>query len=158
MNITLRVLGSEDLHEEIISDIEHLVTKATSQKLKPMMLVVGKAFVEVGAAQALIQELDIKDWNKELDKKFELMSELVRNKILLIYQLCESKGGKFGTDPVRNIDIFFDPEEPYLTLYCVDPTTKAKGDESKTKDGFLICSVSFPSHEILVNFYPEIIN
>lgn len=158
MNITLRVLGSSELHEEVISDIEHLISKAKSQKLKPFMLVIGKTFVEVGSAQALIQELDIDNWDKELDTNFEILSELVRNKILLIHQLCEEKDGKFGRDEVRKIDIFFDPDEPYMTLFCADPAQKAKSDQIKTKDGYLICSVTFPSHEILVNFYPEIIN
>ncbi len=158
MYSSLVLLGSADLHQELVEDVEHLIHIAVEKEFRPLMLVVGPLFMYVGAIQSIIQDNQIKNWPEELQANRLELTRTIQEKILLIYQLCDLKSGKFTEEDTRKIDIYFDPDELYLNLLCVDPKTQAQGDELRTRDGYLIVSVAFPADDTLSHFLSYEVN
>ncbi len=153
--LPLKTIGSSELHEQVLDDIDNLIKEARKQNLKPFILVVGPLFIEIGSAQSLIQELKIPDWEKAISELGDIMKNLLSDKILSIRKMCESKNGMFASDTIKGINVFFDPDEPYMTLKCVDPATKGEPGEAVTKDGYLILTMKFRKEEILVEFVSD---
>lgn len=154
-DISFKTLGSKELYSQLIEDIELLFDRAEEHKLVPRLMVVGPLFIEIASTQALIRELTINDWDDQVEQNLPIIKELVNKKIITVYKACEEQHGKFGDDSNKKIAIYFDPEEEYLNLHCVDPKSKSKNsDELKTKDGYHYVFIKFKLDEVLVEYGP----
>lgn len=155
-SISIRSLGTSDIYKQLVGDIELLFEKAVEQKLVPRLMVVGPVFLEIASVQALIRELQIDDWDVQVNESLPILSELISNKILTVYKMCDEHHGKFGEDPKEKISIYFDPEEDYITLQCVNPKIKSKNPaDIKTKDGYPYLCINLDLDEVLIDFKPD---
>lgn len=159
ISLSLKLLGSKELRDQISKDIEDLIDLAREKKLKPVILTVGNLFLESGTAQAILVDLRILDWEYEIDTNSSIISEIFFNKKLTFLQDCEERSGFIGKDEEKKISIYYDPDEPYLCLTCADPKNKVnKSDQIATADGYLYYKIKFKPEETLVDFVVEKFN
>lgn len=159
ISLSLKVLGSKELRDQISKDIDDLIDLAKQRKLRPVILTVGNIFLESGTVQTIIADLRIMDWDKEVDRNHCIISEIFNNKKLIFLQDCEEKSGFIGKDDEKRLNIFLDPDEPYLCLTCADPKNKvSKSDQIATADGYLYYKIKFKPEETLVDFVVEKFN
>lgn len=156
LELPLKSVGSNELHEQVLNDIESLILRSNSRKFRPLILVVGPLFIEVGAAQTLVQDLNIPNWEQSVLEFKGIMTELLLNKRLSIMKMCETKNGEFAQESIKGMSVFFDPDEEYLSLRCVDTNTKGSDKDPTTKDGYLIVTLRFRREEILPDFVIDI--
>jgi len=156
MNISIKDLGSKNLHQQVIDDIEELVSQAHAKSFIPFILVVGPLFLEVATAQYLIKEDKISNWIGSYSSDYKTLSELFKKKKLDLYTLCLKNNGSFGTDKERKLDIFFDPDETYLKLKCVDINTKSGDNTNVTAQGHPIYVLRFSPEDILPDYLTDL--
>jgi len=117
------------------------MTHAFDSNFIPFQLVVGKPFVEMSCVHSLISDFNLKDWQASCLNIPGELAFLFNERYKEVIQVIESKEGVLGSKDM--VEIYFDPEEPYLCLYAIDPTTKANTEEKKTGDGYLILRLSY---------------
>lgn len=133
MGFSFASLGSKETEKVILADIEELFTSASSNKLKPLYLTVGPLFMDITSVQALLQDLSITDWHLEMLQNPTLLKESIALKKLYLYNHCDKSEGLLDIDVERNnLKIYFDPDEPYISLIC-SVTKNLKGTK-KSKD------------------------
>lgn len=117
------------------------------------MLVVGILFVEVGIIQSILADLDLECTGcSTFEDNVNLVLALFKAKRSMLYRDCETRSGQFGRDDERDIDIYFDPDEPYMALSCVDKNKSGGNTDLKTADGFPYYKLKFKPEEVLVEF------
>lgn len=156
MNIPFRLIGSKDLHTQIVQDIDSLIDAAKDRKLIPMMLAVGSVFIEIAAAQTVLSESKTENWDKEFKNNPNFLADSFKEKKRKIYLMCLKAEGKVGEDVDRKIDIYFDPDEEYMRLTCVDKNSKAKDNEPSTGEGYPIMVLHFKPEDILPDYKFEL--
>ena len=138
-NYSLRILGSNELSNQLRKDTKELVETAAAQKVKPVMFIVGKIFVDVLIARFLRKNLNLYDnWDHEMDNYYSEVSLLQKEEQYKAYCDCEQNDGSIALGEDRqstDFPVYFDPEEEYMCLIVADPATLAKPEESQTKDG-----------------------
>lgn len=147
MKISFTLIGSNELHDQIVKDIDSLIEGAYKRNLIPLLLTVGNVFMDVAVAQSICATKSI-IWENTFSKNKKRLSRFFDKKKKQLYNSILKSNGKVGHDESRNLDIFFDPDEPYLSLRCVDKNTKAKDNEPSTKQGYAILVVKFKADEI----------
>lgn len=152
MNIPFSLIGSEDLHNQVVQDIDILLEAAGDHKFVPVMLSVGTLFVEIASAQTVVSDYSIDNWEVFYKKDPEAIIAYFKEKKKEIYDMCLKRLGKLGEDDKRQIKIYFDPDEPYMMLTCIDKNKKAKDNEPRTVQGYPICILRFKPEEILPDY------
>lgn len=117
MEISLKTLGSPELQQTVIDDMFELVRVCKAKGLKPLHLVVGKFFIEVGCAQSVRSDGKIADWAGYVDQHTVMASILFNSQIKKTYDLCEKNDGIFDSSP--DMKVIFDPDEPYMVLQAI---------------------------------------
>lgn len=153
MDYSFCSLGSLETRDRILDDIDGLFQIAKEKNLIPNFLTVGPLFIDITSIQSLIFELLIDDLNEELIKNYSIISNLIQTKRELIYKQCDSSGGLFEFDEVRNINVIFDPDEVYMSLLCSEnkkTINQSSSTKSEEKNEYII--LKYKPEEIL----PEI--
>jgi hypothetical protein len=158
MNLSLRVLESVEIREQILKDIDELLDIAGKKQMKPVILVIGKLFIDVGIMKLLKDTLVPMVVKDEIEKDSQTISYLFKTKKLSAYNSYEAKSGDFSSEEEKRFKVFFDPEEEYMCLIVADPHTKAKEEESQTADNHPYYFLKFKKEEILANFCDKFIN
>jgi len=136
LNNSLEYLGSQELYEKIIEDLNSIIYYAVASKFIPIQLVVGRIFVEMSCCHSLIADLDIKDWSYVCNHRRDDISQLISERILEVLKDLEKKDGKLGDKEF--LEIYYSPDESYISLYAADTTKRAEPGELSTADGFAI--------------------
>jgi hypothetical protein len=153
---SLRLLGSKELEADIIRDLDQLILTIEEKELKPLYLVIGKFFIDVGVAQALQEDLSIGNWDREIDLYTNQISKVYSNKKLQVLENTEKKNGT--KDSNLGMKVFFDPDEEYISMKVVNPGQKADVGEKSTGDGHAIISLDIKPSEVLNNYIQLKIN
>jgi hypothetical protein len=154
--ISLKVIGSEKLRKHIVDDIQYILGVAKERSLIPKMLVVGSFFIKFGSVETLITELNIGNWEEAVQKSHTTLNAIISEKLLATYEECEKQNGKFADTALIGIEIYFDPDEYYMSLKCIDPSIKVSNpNELATKDGYQITSLYFQEDEVLDEFLTD---
>jgi hypothetical protein len=151
-NFPYSEISSDKLRDQIIGDIDFLIDGAATKKLKPFILVVGTLFVETGTIQSIMQDLVLDTEECSFEENSKVIIALFKSKRILIYRDCENKSGKFGRDEQRGVDLYFDPDEPYLSLICIDTNKSGGNTDLKTADNYPYYKIKFKPEEVLVEF------
>ncbi len=155
---SLSFLCSDETYNILISDIDDLLSYANNVKFKPIILVVGSIFVEVICAKLVCKDLDTDDTWFKYNKKQKKLVRLFEDKRVKFYKQCEKNFGKIGHDKSRKIDIYYDPDEFYLAVRCIDSNRKSRGNEISSADGYPICSLKFKDTCDLSDIFGQVIN
>jgi hypothetical protein len=142
---SLATLGSKYVEERVMEDIEELYEVAESNQFQPIILSVGPLFLDICSVHSIISELQIQNWIEELEQNRLIIAEMVNTRISQYYIQCEAADGIFDVDEARKVVLYFDPDDPYITLIC-----KVEEDD----DGAMLRSLKLKEEEIL----PEIQN
>ena len=153
--IKFKDLGSPELRDQVFNDIEYILETAVTRGLIPKIMVVGSFFIHFGSVETVMVELGIKSWHEAISDDSPILKDIVNTKVLNTYTTCEGNFGKFSHNKERGIDIYFDPDEEYISLRCIDPTTKSDKPECSTKDGYMIVTLFFEEKEILPSYLLE---
>lgn len=151
--LSLRTLGSVKLQQQVVKDIEDLLKTCNYEGLIPLFLVVGTTFVEISCAQSLRQDLNIKDWEYQVDHNYSKLSEIYNNVRLKTLKDCNSKNGML--DRAKEMSIFYDPDERYISIQAINPNKKAKPGESRVKSGQPVEQLFFEEPDVLPEFYGD---
>ena len=152
LNLSLRILNSDEVREQILKDIDHLLEMADKEKVKPVILVIGTIFVETGIMRILSEILTPQVIKEELDLNPQDISGIFKVKKLSSYNNYELKSGDFSTEEEKRFKVFFDPDEEYMCLIVADPNQKAKEGDSQTADNHPYYFLKFKPEEVLGNF------
>jgi hypothetical protein len=144
MDISLFLMGTEDLEKIILNDLEDLTKVAKEYGLKPATLIIGKFFIEVTAIKMLQGYLNIKtdlDWRFELAQNLDIISTLYTDQLSQLYSKCDKNNNILDYDPNKKISMFFDPDEEYLSLMCIkdSPETRQNLKNKKEVEFHKIC-------------------
>jgi hypothetical protein len=139
------LLGSKETEATVLQDLDDMLTTAEQQNLKPMYLVIGRLFMDIGVAQAIQEELAIEDWEEDLGLYKAQILKVFKLKRFQIFKTSEERNGTI--DKELGIKVFFDPDEYYMTLKTVDP--KEKPERGKTPH---ITSIKLKSEEVLSKY------
>lgn len=150
-DFSLRLLGSEVLRDQFIKDIEDLILMAKEKSLKPVVLVVGKLFVDSGIAHLVMESLNIQNWELELERNYDIIADAFVYQRFSTYSKCEKTSGDLSIGSEKRFKVFFDPDEKYLTLKAASKE-KAKKEEIQTADGHIYYFLRFDDGEILSDF------
>jgi len=151
ISISLKEIGEEKLHEQLLIDIDFLLDLAIQKHLDPVCLVVGPLFVEIASVIALIKDEDILDWESYVDLHSHSISKILYEKVLEIYQVCEQKNCRFGKDSQRNLHVYFDPDEEYMYLKALDDEN-CKILNKNPKAAFKYTCLRLRKDEILIDY------
>lgn len=144
---TLSYLGSEELYERIIKDLNDLMHSAFDYGYIPAQLVVGRLFVEMSCCHSIIVDLSIGNWAELCVSNRKCLTELLAERLLEVIKSLEEKEGYLGAK--ETVDIFYDPDEPYLSLYAIYPHQDPEDSgEVTTGDGYPIRRFRFKDEEI----------
>jgi len=145
---SLSYLGSKELYVKIIQDLNNLMLHSFDNNLIPLQLVVGQLFVEMSCVHSLISDFNLKDWESSCLNIPKELSFLFDTRYKEVLKVLEEKQGVLGYKDT--VGIYFDPEEPYMCLYAIDPNTSAEPHEMKTGDGYLILKLSYKEEDYTV--------
>lgn len=152
MNLPLSLLGTKDLRNQVVSDVERIFNLASNQGLVPVTLAVGPIFIELAAAHSVISTYKIEDWESHVGNNPCFISELFAKHKKKLLDSSLQKDGLIRLDEKTGATIFFDPEEEYMNLTCVDRTKKAKDNEPSSGDGYLLRSFRYDPEKILPDY------
>ena len=152
---SLKTIGSKEFQQQILKDIEDLLKTCHLEKLIPLYLVVGRSFLEISCVQHLKNELNIEDWDSQLNKEYNTLSEMFHETRLNTVRKCEENYGIF--DLSEELVIYFDPEEEYLSIHAIDESIIKKKKKRKI-DKDCIQILRYEKDEILTDFNPEFIH
>lgn len=158
INLSLKLLDCEEVREQILKDIDSLLDIAKDKKMKPVILVIGNIFVDVGIMRTLRETISPLVLCDEVDNNPQYVSDLFKMKKLDSYKKYEQKSGDFSSEEEKRFKVFFDPEEDYMCLIVADPSKKAEIDESQTADNFPYYFLKFRSDEVLDEFCDKFLN
>lgn len=145
MRNTLSYLGSTELYTRLIDDLNDLLQSAYENNLTPIQLLVGKIFIEMSCCHTLISDLEIQNWEALCQSSFHEISSLLRERVMEILNSIAAKDGYLGTR--ESVDIYYSPDEPYLSLLAVSPEKSNDIEEYTTGDGFPIRKLFFKEEE-----------
>ena len=151
--LSLRTLGSEELQTQVVKDIEDLLKTCNYEGLVPLFLVVGTTFIKISCAQSLRQDLKIHDWDYQVDNNYSKLAELYEEVRTKTIKKCNAKEGLF--DKSRDMSIFYDPDESYISIMAINPNKKAKPGESSVKSGQPVEHLYFEEPDILTKFFGD---
>ena len=146
MNNSLEYLGSLDLYNKIIEDLNSIIYYAVSSKYVPIQLVVGRLFVEMSCCHSLIADLDIQDWGYVCKHQRSEIVQLIDERVMEVLLDLESKNGKLGDK--EYMEIYYSPDEDYISLYAADSTQLADEGQVKTADGYPILRFRYENKDI----------
>lgn len=147
-------LGSQEIEQQVIDDLEELLGTADKKKVTPMFITVGSLFMQISSVQSVIYELNIQDWDKEFRENTIILKELVNEKLAHLYSQAEKGDGLLEMDEPHGLPVIFNPEDYYMSLICkVDEPCKENSVEDATeKEPFRF--LRFKDDEIL----PKLLN
>lgn len=151
INLSFQLIGSKELTEKINQDIEDLVFHAVDQDLIPKILTIGRVVLE-SIATSTVEYNFKKSWKRCLKAKNR--GEIFSNFSFVMLDYVESimkEEGIFDEDREKGFKTFYDPDEKYFRLLCIDPSRKAERRETATKDGYSYLALYYKDH-ILVDF------
>lgn len=150
MDLSFKLLGSSLIQNRIAQDITDLIEESERRGLKPLHLVVGNLFMQVGAVHATIEDLHIGNWDLALETDLHNLKKKINTRLLKLLFICEEKSGFIGIE--GTVSIYYDPDEPYISLLAIDPKEKAADNEKQTGDGHPILVFKYKPEEILIEF------
>ena len=145
MHYSLIYLGSTELYEKIITDLNGIIHYSVSVDYIPFQLVVGRLFVEMSCCHSLIVDLNIQDWKSLCISNRKKVQSILDERILEVLQSLEEKEGWLGSKEI--IDVYYSPDEQYISLYAVDPSKYADEGQLKTADGYPILRFRYKINE-----------
>lgn len=146
MQNTLSYLGSTELYEKIITDLNEIIQAAFESGYIPIQLSVGRLFVEMSCCHSLIVDLEIQDWSKMCEKNPRVLSELLEDRLVEVLAVLEENSGFLGEK--ETIEIYYDPDEPYISLNAIYPQKSEGYEEYTTGDGYPIRRFRFKDDEL----------
>lgn len=155
IDLSLSFLCSSDTYDQVLKDIDELISYSLEQKFHPFILVVGNIFVEITCARLVCKEVENSKKYKNIEK-FDL-GNIIEERRLTMYKKCEEQGGKIGFDKTRKLILFYDPDEFYISLQCIDKSRKATQKELMTGDGYPICSLRYKSADTLEELFGRLL-
>lgn len=158
MHDSLLFLCDDATYSNVLRDVDELIDFAKQKQFKPIILVIGSVFLEILCAKLVKDSLKLK--KNLLSNK--VIRDAFRQKLLekrfYYYSRCENNHGKIGLDRSRNVVIFYNPDETYLSIQCVDGSRKAVQAEACSGDGYPICSLKFKDTEDLRQIFGSLVN
>jgi len=118
LELSLSILGSKEVEDQVISDLEELLSTAEQKNLDPIFISVGPLFLHISSVQSLIYELNIENWQEELERSTPILRDLVREKLQFLYRKAEKDDGLLEIDEVHGLHVIFDPDDYYMSLIC----------------------------------------
>lgn len=157
-NFSISLLGSQSTHDTMIADICDLVDKSEEEALKPIAIRLGTLFLEIAICTSMRteQEVPADDWPLYVEKFRDQISQaFIAYKLEILSKIDKSANGRtdrlFDQLP-QSVKVFYDPEEPYISLITCNPKKKAVGTQPSTKDGYLIVTLKLSEHEIFPDY------
>lgn len=156
-NISYNVLGSVDLHNQLLTDIYELMDKSIEEKLCPLYLEIGNLFIDVGICAALKEETGIENWHDYVIKSGQLLRSTFPTMRREVLESIDTKSnGTTDYSLNRHSDsglrVFYNPEEYYVSLAACHPKKKAQKGQPSTGDGYLIVTLRLSESEILKDY------
>lgn len=145
MKNSLIFLGSDELYIKFIEDLNSIMYYAFQAEYLPIQLTVGRLFVEMSCCHSIMVDLDIEDWKEACTKNREPLVALLNERVLDVMKTLEPSDGKLGDK--GELDIYYHPDEPYISLYAVGISVKAEPNEKTTAEGLPIRKFSYKLDE-----------
>ena len=157
-NFSIALLGSQETHDTMIADICDLVDKSEEDNLRPIAIRLGNLFLEIAICTSMRteQEIPADEWPLYVEQYREQISAaFTAYKTEILRKIENSANGRrdriFDQLP-QTVKVFYDPDEPYISLITCNPRKKARKLEPSSKDGYLIETLKLPDSEIFSNY------
>lgn len=157
-NFSLALLGSQATHDTMIADICDLVDKSEEEDLKPIAIRLGTLFLEIAICTSMRTQQDISgtEWPLYVDEYRDQIAEAFQAyKLEILDKIAKSGNGRrdrlFDQLP-ESVKVFYDPDEPYISLITCNPKKQAKRGEPSSKDGRLIVTLKLSDKEIFTDY------
>lgn len=157
-NFSIALLGSQETHDTMIADICDLVDKSEEEDLRPIAIRLGTLFLEIAICTSMRteQEIPADEWPSYVESYRDQISKaFTAYKTQILQKIEKSANGRrdriFDQLP-QTVKVFFDPEEPYISLVTCNPKRKARPSEPASKDGYLIVTLKLSDAEIFPDY------
>lgn len=158
MNLNYSFLCSDELFDRITADIKELIETAQRSQLKPTILLIGRVFLDLGVSRSICQEYKINKISLDLKEFFSSMSQIFQERLLKLMLKCEQEDGFVGSDKNYNIELYFDPDEDYMSLLCIDPITRPVEGDLVDDSGKKILTLSFDKEQLIELLFSNLLN
>jgi hypothetical protein len=157
-NLSILLLGSSRARQMLITDVCDLIDRAEEEEVYPVAIRLGSLFLDICICSSLRLENDISgnDWPEYVEKhRSQLAVAYTAYKLKILESNSKSDGlrsGRFFEQIPDNLEVFYDPDEPYISILVCDPSKKAKKGEPSSKDGYLIATIRLKDQEVFYEY------